>query len=247
MGINYKYRAMNNFFIKDLTFNKNTQKSYIPILNKIVKKLIKGYCLAPTPDFAIDMNTVEQRINYYHLLSSILINNIEGDIIELGCFIGQSAILFQKTMDDFHSDKCLHLYDSFEEKFTIKGSVEDELKKNFQKANLKLPIIHKGLFNETIPKELPDKISFVHIDCGFGGDPVQHKNVVLYCLKNIYTKMTRNAICVLMDYHDRNENDPGIDCNPGVKLACDDFFADKPEKMIALYGNQISHGYFRKN
>ncbi|MEB0262805.1 MULTISPECIES: hypothetical protein [unclassified Mucilaginibacter] len=73
------------------------------------------------------------------------------------------------------SDKQLHLYDSFFASFKVKGSVEDELKANFNKAKLKQPIVHKGDFKRTLPGELPAEIAFVHIDCGFGGDKMEHK------------------------------------------------------------------------
>jgi hypothetical protein len=33
---------------------------------------------------------------------------------------------------------------------------------------------------------------------------------------------------------------------PGVKRACDEFFADKPERMYALYAGPYAHGFFRK-
>jgi O-methyltransferase len=49
-----------------------------------------------------------------------------------------------------------------------------------------------------------------------------------------------------MDYHDSLGGATGYDVNPGVKLACDEFLASKPEKIVSLYGNQISHAFFRK-
>jgi O-methyltransferase len=58
--------------------------------------------------------------------------------------------------------------------------------------------------------------------------------------------MSNGAICVLMDYHDKTVNNIAYNINPGVKLGCDEFLSDKPERIISLYGNQYSHGYFRK-
>ncbi|MGC4233783.1 MAG: hypothetical protein QM594_12470 [Niabella sp.] len=118
----------------------------------------------------------------------------------------------------------MHLYDSFEKKISYGDkNIEDIPIENFEKEGLKMPAIHKGLFNETLPAQLPDQIAFAHIDCGFGGDKFQYKEIVLFCLENIYTKMLKGAVCVLTDYFDPSTNNPGIDCNPGVKLACDDF------------------------
>lgn len=50
----------------------------------------------------------------------------------------------------------------------------------------------------------------------------------------------------MMDYHDSSLGNAGYDVNPGVKLACDEFLRNKPEQMISLYGNQYSHGFFKK-
>jgi O-methyltransferase len=58
--------------------------------------------------------------------------------------------------------------------------------------------------------------------------------------------MARNAVCVLMDYYDPEESPEGLDINPGVKLAFDIFFKDKPEKIVALFGEMYNHAYFRK-
>ena len=35
--------------------------------------------------------------------------------------------------------------------------------------------------------------------------------------------------------------------SPGVKKACDDFFADKPEQIIVLFAGIYTSGYFFKN
>ncbi|MEB0278187.1 MULTISPECIES: hypothetical protein [unclassified Mucilaginibacter] len=50
----------------------------------------------------------------------------------------------------------------------------------------------------------------------------------------------------MMDYFDASTGVEGLDINPGVKLAYDEFFADKPEKIACLWGNQYNHAYFRK-
>ena len=238
---------MNNFFINKPPFNLKKDSSFIGFANKVIKKLRLGYSLQPLPDSKVDMNSIEQRINYFHLIDAVIANKIEGDVIELGCFTGQCAMLFQKVIQDYQSEKALHLYDSFQSKFKLQGSVEEELKNNFQKAGLKQPVLHKGFFQDTIPGQLPEKISFVHIDCGFGGDKMMHKEIMLYCLESVYPRMTKGAVCVLMDYHDASvSGKSGFDANPGATLATDEFLKTRPEKVIALYGNHYSHAFFRK-
>jgi O-methyltransferase len=238
---------MNNIFIIEQPYAVHQRKKsgLIDFVNKGLRFLQTGYQVAQL-DTSVDMNTVEQRINYYHLLDSVMVYNVPGEVVELGCFTGQCAVLFQKVIELRKYDKQLHLYDSFFASFKHKGSVEDELKLNFKKAGLKLPVIHKGSFSDTLPAELPESIAFVHIDCGFGGDKIEHKAVMLHCFASIYPRMSKGAVCIMMDYYDTAEEATGLDINPGVKLAYDEFFADKPEQIVCLYGNQYNHAYFRK-
>ena len=240
------HTPLHNFFVMQNDVVESRHKKQVTYINKLLRRLGFWHQLTPVLNPMVEMSTIEHRINFYHLLVSVIENNIEGEIVELGSFTGQCGIFFKKTCNMHKSAKTLHLYDSFEIKFGHKKNIEQELIDNFKKNNLELPVIHKGNFNKTIPHQLPEKIAFAHIDCGFGGDKNEHKQIMLFCLRHIYNRLSNGGICMLMDYHDAHLNDPGIDCNPGVKLACDDFFADKPESVISLYANQASHGYFKK-
>ncbi len=134
----------------------------------------------------------------------------------------------------------------FSRPLRLREALKDELKANFNKAKLKQPIVHKGDFKTTLPGELPAEIPFVHIGCGFGGDKMEHKAVMLHCFESIYPWMPKNSVCIMMDYFDASTGVEGLDINTGVKLAYDEFFADKPEKIVCLWGNQYNHAYFRK-
>lgn len=240
---------MDNYFITKSPYTKVNHSNFVLNLtkftNKVFKKLKLGLVISPI-DSTVDMNTIEQRINYYHLLNAVIQKNIAGDVVELGCFTGQCALLFEKVIEQNNSDKRLHLYDSFEIKFTETRNIEDVLLDNFSSAGLKAPELHKGYFEQTLPTQLPEKIAFAHIDCGHGGDKFKHKEIMIYCFEQIYPRMSSGAICVLMDYYNPEINGKGHDANPGVKLAYDDFFNDKPEEIIPLYGNQYFHAYFTK-
>lgn len=235
----------NNYFVVEKRRMKGRRDVYVNFINKLFKKAGFWHRLMPIPHPAIDMNTIEHRINFYHLLTTVIDNNIDGEVVELGSFTGQCAVLFQKILQMHGSNKELYLYDTFETKFTEENDILSALKTNFENAGLRQPIIHKGFFEETLPHQLPQKIAFAHIDCGFGGDKHDHKKVVLFCLQQIYHRLSKGAVCTLMDYHDANIATAN-DSNPGVKLACDEFFADKPEQLIELYANQSSHAYFKK-
>lgn len=240
---------MDNYFITKQPYTKASYSNFAlnltKFVNKVFKKLKLGLAISPI-DATVDMSTVEQRINYYHLLNMVIQNKVEGDVIELGCFTGQCALLFEKVIELNNSDKKLHLYDSFEIKFKEKGNIEAVLLDSFRDTGLRVPELHKGYFDQTLPEQLPEKIAFAHIDCGHGGDKFAHKQIMLYCFEQIYPKMSPGSICVLMDYNDPEINGYGHDANPGVKLAYDAFFKDKPEEIIPLYGNQYFHAYFTK-
>ena len=197
--------------------------------------------IAPKGD-ANEMITLEQRINLFHLLNDVLVNEVEGDVAEFGSHVGNSALQIQSILKHANSNKIFHVYDKFDERW----ETQKRFTENFANFNLPLPIIHKGLFSSSIPSELPEKICFLHIDAGYGGDQVEFMDIILHLLENVYVRMSAGAICLLMDYHDKEKTIDGINSNPGVKAACDIFFEDKPESVYVLYGNRFSHGYFRK-
>ena len=203
--------------------------------------------VAPVMNQSTIMVSPFQKLNFFHLINNNLIHKIPGEFVELGCFEGQTAALFQHILETNNSDKKLMLYDNFRHKIGMDGDIRTRLLENFQSRNFRKPELIEGNFENTIPSLLPDKISFLHLDCGYGGDTELHKNTVLFCLEHCYERMSPGAVAVLSDYHDKEVTVDGYDSNPGVKLACDIFLKDKPEKMFVLYGGEYSHGYFRKS
>ena len=208
---------------------------------------------------------MEGSLNLYHLLSRVLYQDIPGDVVETGCYRGLTAIILQKTLDKHKSVKSLHVYDSFEglpEKTSmdsfppsgsIKGSVyqdnkrvgkgwfqtsEESLRTNFKDFSTKLPSIHKGWFKDTLPKDLPDYISFAHLDGDF------YESTII-SLENIYPKMSSGAIAVIDDYCDIDIHGKPNSL-PGVKKACDAFFSEKPEKIEVLAAGIQYQAYFIK-
>ncbi|MDQ3051746.1 MAG: TylF/MycF family methyltransferase [Bacteroidota bacterium] len=193
-----------------------------------------------------DMVTLYQKMNLFHMVNNVIDTNIEGDMLEMGCYDGRTATLIQTIIESKNSEKKLYLFDNFKHDFGSKRDTKQDLFKNFKLSNLKDPLIHEGFFSATIPDKLPSKISFMHIDCGYGGDPVEHKNNILHILNNTYDRLTPGSITIFMDYHEKGVTLDGWDANPGVKMACDEFFAGKPEKVHVLFGGHYSHGYFKK-
>ena len=44
----------------------------------------------------------------------VIENQIEGDFVEFGCYVGESSKYLRKTLDETNSNKDLYVYDSFE-------------------------------------------------------------------------------------------------------------------------------------
>jgi len=240
---NVKFFNSNNKFLKLKFKNDNLNRFYqIKYSNKFDSKenLLRGY-----------MTNIEQSINNYHLLVQTILLETPGEVVELGCFEGTTSILMQKTLDQFNSKKRIHVYDSFEglpEKSKKDGDTgynlgacrtqKEALINNFKKFNVKLPEIHTGWFKDTLPKELPDKISFAHLDGDFYSS-------IIESLTYIYPKLVKGAVVVIDDYCDPKVHNIN-NILPGVKEACDEFFKDKKENVSVLIAGCESHGYFRK-
>jgi O-methyltransferase len=259
---------MDNFFItKYFDWNLKRVSYFDRIINRVLRRLAVNHRVYSAN--AIDgivkrllgrplilhdsgiMTNVEQRMNMFHLVSQVLSYDVEGDFVELGCNEGQSSVLIQKIITDYNKTKILHLYDSFQGLPALRDSdgslfrereletSEDVVRRNFNKYELPLPEIHRGWFNETLPYHLPEKICFAYLD----GDLYES---ILISLKYVYPKMTKGAICLIDDYCDPEIYPDGWNLLPGVKKACDEFFADKSEKIDYIYSGSYSHGYFRK-
>jgi O-methyltransferase len=192
------------------------------------------------------MSTIEQRINLYHFISQLIAHDVRGDLIEVGTFVGETAVLISKVLEGENNlDRKLHVYDSFEPLWNTPDPLA-ALHAHFAEHRLPLPEVHKGWFKDTMPDELPDEISFAHIDCGWGGDPKEHEQVLLEAMAHIYPRMTHGAICSIVDYTDTQELPEAENAQPGVKPAFDKFMADKPEQISILYAGEFGHAYFRK-
>jgi O-methyltransferase len=197
------------------------------------------------------MLTVEQAVNLYHLLCHVVLLDVPGDVVEVGCYEGTTAILLQMTLDRLGCPKPLHVYDSFaglpaksakdgETRFAQGDcrTTRAKLIENFERHGVKRPAIHAGWFAETLPAELPDRICFAHVDGDF-------YTSVRESLEHVYPRLSTGAVVVVDDYCDPAVN-PVYDSLPGVKRACDDFLRDKPERMGVLLAGSGAHGYFRK-
>lgn len=165
----------------------------------------------------------DDQISYLitYLLDAIN-NNIEGDVVEFGCYVGESSKYLQLTLKETSSNKKLYVYDSFEglpdlgqfeinTGWTAGGlkTSEEILIKNFQNNNLPIPIITRGWFKDVKPEDLPDKVSFAFLDGDFYSS-------IYDSLSKIYDKISDGGYILIHDY-DRTDL-------PGVKVAVEDYF-----------------------
>jgi len=116
-----------------------------------------------------------------HELEAVLADDIEGDIVEFGCYSGTTSLFLKRLLAN--TRKQLHVYDSFAglptktdadlspagEQFKA-GELsisKTQFITNFKKAGLPLPTIHKAWFSDLTPADLPEKIAFAFLDGDF--------------------------------------------------------------------------------
>lgn len=168
---------------------------------------------------------------------------LNGEYVEFGCYTGKTACLISSI-----SGKSMYLYDSFDgipdlveqdahsDPFFEKGELkckQQDVKKYFKSKNVVFPKIKKAWFNELKLNDVPQKISFAHLD----GDLYQS---IKDSLDIVYPRLVRGAACIIDDY--------GWKGLRGAKIAADEYMKDKKEKVIWLNINNknASHGVIIK-
>ena len=147
--------------------------------------------------------------------------DVKGDYAEVGAFKGATA----KAICESKGNKAFHVFDTFEGLPKI-TKLDQLFKKGMFKADYELVkeklssypnvYVHKGLFPKTATPIKNKKFAFVHLD-------VDIYQSTKDCIEFFYPRLSKNAILVSHDYH-----------AAGVKKAFDDFFKNKPEKIVEL-------------
>ena len=151
--------------------------------------------------------------------------DVPGDVVELGCYKGDTSLEFERVLEKSQPEKHLWLYDSFEglpaktkEDNSVAGDnfkagellvTKREVVMRFKKAGLKVPRIRKNFFENLDPKQdFPELISFAFLDGDLYGS-------IKTSLELVWNKLDKNAIVVVHDY-----NNPEL---PGVSKALDEW------------------------
>ena len=201
------------------------------------------------------MASIESRMNIFHLLSQVIVQGVPGDIVEIGCHAGESTVVLQRMIQELDPSRELHAFDSFQgvpqgdsadEGVYKPGDMaasETKFNENFARVGLKLPAVHAGWFEQTLPGSLPKQIAFALLDADLYRSTLQ-------ALEAVYPRLSPGAICLLGVYWDPQTKvamttDKKYK-SPGVKQACDEFFADKPERISILLAGNYTSGYFRR-
>ena len=141
----------------------------------------------------------------------------EGDLVELGCYRGDTSLLLERLLERRAPQKRLFIYDSFEglpvksaEDASVAGDAfqagelnvsKREVVERFKKAGLKIPRVKKGWFKDLAPTDLPEQICFGFLD----GDLYASIKV---SLKLAAPKLVNDGVLVVHDYN--NSELPGV-------------------------------------
>jgi asparagine synthase (glutamine-hydrolysing) len=100
--------------------------------------------------------------------------------------------------------------------YGYRPNLYDEVCRSFIKFGLEIDHatmhLHKGLFEETLPRAGVGRFAFTHIDCDWY-DPVR------YCLTNVADRLSPGGAILLDDYHDYG----------GCHVATDEFLQARPD------------------
>lgn len=164
---------------------------------------------------------------------------IPGDVVEIGCYKGETSVLIRYLMNTYCPNKKYHVYDSFTglqgnqevdggHELFVDGSFsseEENLKYIFESHSLQLPEIHKALIQDLKPEDLPNKISFAFLDLDL-------YEPTLRALELVWPKLNAGSCLIIDDYN--------YDPCPGINVAVNEFFSEKkanirtPCQMTAL-------------
>ncbi|MFD2182370.1 TylF/MycF/NovP-related O-methyltransferase [Rhodoplanes azumiensis] len=156
-----------------------------------------------------------------------LVEHLDGDFVEAGCYRGATAELLCVAAQP--KGRRVHLFDSFEG-LSVPGEFDgsywapgvfsvsvDEISKNLSRFDC--CNIYKGWIPDRF-KDAPDNpIAFVHID-------VDLYQPTWDTLEYFFERVVSGGIIICDDY--------GTDSCPGAKRAVDDFFAPRKENVASL-------------
>ncbi len=172
----------------------------------------------------------------------VLAQGIAGDIVEFGCYIGTTSVFLRRMLDAYQQSetRVLHVYDSFAglpPKNELDNSVVGEqfkagelsvskkqLLREFHKARLQPPVVHKAWFSELRPADVPERIAFGFLDGDFYESIVES-------LKLVWPRLTPGAVLAVDDF--------GREALPGAERAIRTFLQGKSAHLHSSHNIAI--------
>ncbi len=186
------------------------------------------------------MTPMERCYALYHAARYIQESGIEGDFVECGVWRGGSSMLAALTLlAQNDSSRQLYLFDTFEgmpqptdkdvdlhgspyqkiwkqEKELLSVSLQD-VQRNIESTQYpkeKITLV-KGMVEDTIPENAPDKIALLRLDTDFY-DSTYHE------LKHLYPRLVPGGILIIDDYGHFM----------GAREATDKYFSETNQKIL---------------
>lgn len=142
----------------------------------------------------------------------------DGDMVELGCYRGDTSLLLERLLEQEEARKKLWIYDSFEglpaksaEDWSTAGEQfqegallvsKREVMERFKRAGLRVPVVRKGFFEDLdAGRDLPGQICFGFLD----GDLYSS---IKTSLRLCVPKVVKGGVLVVHDYN--NAELPGV-------------------------------------
>lgn len=189
-----------------------------------------------------DQMTLQELQVIIRELERILEKSVNGDIVELGCFIGTASLFIQRILRAEATNRKFHVYDSFEglppKQLVDQSPAGEQFKagellarkqdfiKNFKQAGLPLPRIHKSWFNKLMPSDLPDHVAWAFLD----GDFYQS---IIDSLQLVWPKLSSGAVVIVDDYQ--------AEALPGARRAVDEWLRNHPATLRVEASLAIIH------
>jgi O-methyltransferase len=172
-------------------------------------------------------------------LGRVMNQSVDGAVVEFGCYIGTTSLFIRRLLDILQDSREFHVYDSFEglppkvhqdsspagEQFKA-GELSVSKKQfihEFQKANLRPPIIHKAWFSDLATSDVPEQIAFAFLDGDF-------YESIRDSLKLVLPKMTVGGTIIIDDY--------AREALPGVAKAVKEFLPGRLQSSVRTAHNQ---------
>ncbi len=168
-------------------------------------------------------------------LERLLLRGEEGAVVEFGCYAGTTSLFIRRLIDRYQLGNDFHVYDSFQglpdktpadespagDQFQV-GELSVSKKdfiREFTRAHLDLPYIHKAWFSQNESDNVPNLIIFAFLD----GDYFES---ISDSLRLITPKLASHAVIVVDDYVN--------EALPGAAKAVDEWLMHHPGARLRV-------------